>query len=95
MQDPRKMTLNCWRERECVFVYVCVCERERVIQSKRQRQEWYSLLLVEFLRVEICGQRKKLCVLVAENLADIWNILKAMLDILGHGNNKTRKENFP
>lgn len=53
------------------------------------------LLLVELLRVEICGQRNKLCVLVAENLADIWNILKAMLDILGHGNSKTRRENFP
>ena len=93
MQDPRKMTLNCWREKESVCVYVCV--RERETQSKRQRQEWYSLLLVELLRVEICGQRNKLCVLVTENLADIWNILKAMLDILGHGNSKTRRENFP
>ena len=76
---------------------VCVCERERerLRARVRQRQEWCSLLLVELLRVEICGQRNKLCVLVAENLADIWNILKAILDIVGHGNSKTRKENFP
>lgn len=47
---------------------VCVCDRAR------QRQEWCLLLLVKSVRVVVCGQRNKVCMHVAERLADIWNM---------------------